>query len=169
MSNQPAPNQGGHSPIAISFPRDEWELLVTLPRRVLVAAVSAEAEVHRRTVAEGIAGIEAIASGRGSRSPLVREVVWAIYAEQGDNSPSVDEITDRDELVSQILAACARVTQVLRARVDAADSDAYRAWLRHIAAAVCGAGTPDGARGAGGTRVSLAENRFLGQLDEALT
>ena len=75
MSNEPR-----QSAIALAFDRDEWELIVTLPRRVLMAAVAA-APADGRRAAEGIAGIEAIASGLASPSPLVREVVGSIYSE----------------------------------------------------------------------------------------
>ena len=150
MSNPTRPQ-----PLALSFDRDEWELLVTLPRRVLLAAASAE-PAEGRDAAEGIAGIEAIASGLASRSALVKEVVASIYSE------SHQEPADLlgDEGVLQTLAACRYASEVLATRCSAEDAEAYRMWLRHIAAVVTGV-----AQGVAGTsstgRIGLAESRFL--------
>src|SRR5437773_1936167 len=70
----------------VAFLPSEWDLLVRLPGRVLVAATSAgrdsAPDSAAQTVADGLAGIEAIAAGRGAGSRLVREVVAAIYAER---------------------------------------------------------------------------------------
>src|SRR5512138_130492 len=66
------------------FRREEWDLLVRLPGRVVVAATLADPGIPRRAVAEGLAGIDAIAAGRASMSRLVRDVVAAIYDEADD-------------------------------------------------------------------------------------
>jgi len=159
MSYQPnQPHQ--LSQTALAFDRDEWELIVTLPRRVLVAAGQSEPAFAHRSVAEGLAGIEAIAAGLGSPSPLVREVVGAIYAESGRHS--TDEPGGEVGIV-QTLAACRYASEVLAQRCQPEDAAAYRDWLSHIAAAVTGAArsapavpvpVPTG-------RVGVAENRFL--------
>jgi hypothetical protein len=115
--------------------RHEWELVVTLPRRVLLAAVAA-APADGRRAAEGIAGIEAIASGLASDSPLVREAVNAIYAESYQDSADAGE--DTDVITVRTLAACRYAAQVVARRCGAADADAYRKWLLHIAAVVTG-------------------------------
>jgi hypothetical protein len=137
-----------------TFDRDEWELIVTLPRRVLMAAV-ASAPAESRHTAEGIAGIEAIASGLASPSSLVREVVGSIYSE---SHAEPHEILDGDASVVQTLAACRYASEVLAERAAASDAEAYRQWLHHIAAVVTGVAQgvvyPRG-------RVGLAESRFL--------
>jgi hypothetical protein len=169
MSNPPREPSFGQSPAAGSFARDEWELLTTLPRRVLIAATSAEADSHRRTVAEGLAGIEAIAAGRASDSALVREVVTAIYAEEDADTPTAEEFTDRAAGINQTLAACRHASEVLDTRGTRADAEAYRSWLTDVAAAVCGAARTGGMVGFGGARISVAERRFLDELRDALT
>ena len=153
------PNQPRSQPAALAFDRDEWELLVTLPRRVLMAAV-ATAPVDGRHAAEGIAGIEAIASGLASSSSLVREVVGSIYAE---NHREPEHLVG-DAGVVQTLAACRYASEVLAARCAPDDAAAYRDWLSHIAAVVTGVaqGVAQGASGAPPSgRVGLAESRFL--------
>lgn len=163
------PNQPGQSDVALSFDRDEWELLVTLPARVLIAATSAESEPGGRTVAEGLAGIEAIAAGRGSASRLVREVVAAIYAQPDPaGQPAAEEFLDRAASIRQTLAACDRVGDSLSAKAGPADAAAYREWIFAIASAVCGAAASGGVPGMGGTRISTAESRFLDDLGAAL-
>ena len=164
MSNQPRAPQS-----TLSLDRDEWELLVTLPRRVLMAAAAAE-EADGHGAAEGIAGIEAIASGLASPSPLVREVVASIYSES--HSEPVELLGDGDALPT--IAACRYASELLTARCSVEDAEAYRGWLNHIAAVVSGiaqgmAGvtSPAGriAPAAGGSaspgRGALTESRFL--------
>jgi hypothetical protein len=156
----------------MAFDRDEWELLVTLPRRVVVAATSAEPDTPRRTVAEGLVGLEAIAAGRSSPSRLVREVVAAIYAaEDGTEADdaAAEVFNDPDAGIAQTLAACGHANAVLGRRASRVDADGYRAWLAEVAAAVCGAAHTGGMLGLGGVRVSLAESRFLDDLADALT
>jgi hypothetical protein len=119
------------------FSRDEWELMVTLPRRVLLAAGAAEPDHANRTVAEGLAGIEAIAAGLASSSQLVREVVGSIYAESWHRA--TDEHGDGELGILQTLAACRYASEVLAQRCEPADAEAYRNWLYQIAAAVTGA------------------------------
>ena len=57
-----------------------------------MAAVAA-APAEGRRAAEGIAGIEAIASGLASPSPLVREVVGSIYSESYHDPEALDPAT----------------------------------------------------------------------------
>jgi len=151
------------SALALAFDRDEWELIVTLPRRVLMAAVAA-APAEGRRAAEGVAGIEAIASGLASTSALVREVVASIYSEsyQDPNSPEERTGLFGGGDAVQTLAACRYASEVVAARSTAEDATAYRDWLRHIAAVVTGVAQGVSGRGdepAG--RVGLSESRFL--------
>lgn len=163
MSNRTATRPRTESP----FRRDEWELLVRLPGRVVVAATSAEADTDRRTVAEGLAGIDAIAAGRASASRLVRDVVAAIYAEADDEQPVAQEFHDRDGGIADVLAACREAGRVLAERTVREDRDAYRHWLEAIAARVCRASRSGGVLGVGGPLVSPAEQRFLADLADA--
>jgi hypothetical protein len=149
MSNQPG----------LSFERDEWELIVTLPRRVLIAAV-VSAPAEGRLAAEGIAGIEAIASGLASTSTLVREVVASIYSEDYPAvraEPLHSDQTSADIEVIPTLAACRYAAEILANRAAEPDATAYREWLLHIAAVV--SGVAQGVAGVG--RVALSESRFL--------
>ena len=168
MSNQPE----------LSFERDEWELIVTLPRRVLIAAV-VSAPAEGRLAAEGIAGIEAIASGLASTSPLVREVVASIYSEDysavrseplhsakdstsGPRGGPTDRIQGADETSAEVeviptLAACRYAAEILANRANEPDATAYREWLLHIAAVV--SGVAQGVVGVGS--VALSESRFM--------
>lgn len=161
------PTAGG-SVTAPGYPAAEWRLLTSLPARVVVAATSAEADSPRRTVAEGLAGLEAIAAGRAFDSDLVRAVAAAIYAESGGDGPVAEEFTDRRAGVAEVLVACRRATEVLAARADPADSAAYRQWVQSVAVRVCGAARSGGVLGVGGDQVSQAERQFLDDLATAL-
>jgi hypothetical protein len=181
MPNQPsAPRRA-----ARAFRENEWELLVRLPGQVVVAATSAEADSPRRTVAEGLAGIEAIAAGRDSASRLVRDVVAAIYLETTE-PPAAEEYRDPAAGIADVLADCRTAADILAARTAREDADAYRHWIEAVAARVCHAarstdllgfgGPPASARSelaspavANGRRASVspAEWRFLAELAAA--
>jgi hypothetical protein len=149
-----------------AFRRDEWELLVRLPGQVVVAATSAEADSPRRTVAEGLAGIEAIAAGRDSVSGLVRDVVATIYHET-DTPPAAEEYRDPAAGISGVLACCRRAAAVLATRAAREDADAYRHWIEAIGARVCHASRGTDLLGFGGPPVSEAEWHFLAELAAA--
>lgn len=151
-----------------AFPAAEWRLLTRLPARVVVAATSAEPDSPRRTVAEGLAGLEAIAGGRVFDSDLVRAVAAAIYAESTDDTPAAEEFTDREAGVAEVLAGCREASEILAARADPADSAAYRQWVQSVAVRVCGASRTGGLLGVGGEQVSPAERAFLDNLATAL-
>jgi hypothetical protein len=180
---------------ASGFAAEQWRLLSKLPAEVMIATVSlwesgprrgaaSAARAQRRTVAEGLAGLDAIAAGRWSDSDLVRAVVAAIYAEPEEDPPMVDlapalsgaganrgagaEATDlapsEDPLAqrARMLAGCRRVVAVLRASADPADSAAYRHWVEQVAVRVCRAAQ------SGGAPVTGAADRFLDELGAAL-
>jgi hypothetical protein len=153
------PNEPSQPPASGRFARDEWELLVTLPGRVLVAASSAASSLSGES-ATGLAGLAAIAAGHDSASPLVREVVAAIYAESlHADVPVGDPPAGR----AQTLTAGERAAELLVQHAEPADASAYRDWLSEIADAACGASAS--ARGRG---IRLADNRFLDELRTAL-
>jgi hypothetical protein len=149
-----------------AFRRDEWELLVRLPGQVVVAATSAEADSPRRTVTEGLAGIEAIAAGRDSASGLVRDVVAEIYHET-DTPPAAEEYRDPAAGIAGVLACCGQAAEVLATRATREDADAYRHWIEAIATRVCHAAGGTDLLGFGGPPVSAAEWHFLAELAAA--
>ncbi|MEV4660983.1 hypothetical protein AB0J85_03455 [Micromonospora echinofusca] len=139
----------------------EWDLLTSLPGRVIVAAAAPGTGRPRRTVAAGLAGLDAVAAGRAFDSDLVRAVVVAIYARHDGAGEPVDRFTD----VVDLLAACRAATRVLRRRADPADSAAYRQWVQSVAARVCGAAATTGAPP---LPPAPADRRFLDRLGVAL-
>jgi hypothetical protein len=146
----------------------EWERLVKLPGRVVVAATSAQADSARRTVLEGLAGIDAIAAGRASASRLVRDVVSAIYQEADEDRPVVEEFRDPVAGIAAVLADCRSAGRLLAERAGRTDADAYRHWLVAIATRVCHASRTGGLLGIGGAAISPDERRFLAALAAAL-
>ncbi|MFI7522538.1 hypothetical protein [Micromonospora globbae] len=141
----------------------EWDLLTGLPGRVIVAATAPGPGRPRRGVAEGLAGLEAVAAGRSFDSDLVRAVVTAIYARHdGQPVPAADG-TDLVDL----LAACRAVVRLLDRRADPADSAAYRQWVQSVAARVCRA-VPAGVFRPTGEPLSPADRRFLDRIGDAL-
>jgi len=119
-------HHASRSTIAPSFTVREWDLLVGLPGRVLIAATAADPGGGVET---GLAGIEAIASGRARSSRLVQDVVAAIYSERPSDRPPGDDDP------ATLLADCRAAARTLDRRAPDADAAAYREWLVHIAAA----------------------------------
>ena len=152
----------------LAFEPHEWELLPRLPARIMIAATSAEPDNDRRTVDEGLAGINAIAAGRESQSDLVRAVVAAIYAEADPDPPAAEQFRNRETGIAEVLVSCRAAALMLAARAHPADAQAYRTWLESIAERVCGAAKSGGLLGVGAVSVSPAERKFLNELMEAL-
>lgn len=152
----------------LAFEPHEWELLTRLPARIMIAAISAERDSDRRTVAEGLAGINAVAAGMASPSDLVRAIVAAIYAEADVDPPAAEQFRDPEAGITQVLAACRAAALVLEARASGPDAEAYRRWLRTIAEKVCGAAKSGGVLGVGAVAHSTAEQTFLSDLEDAL-
>ncbi|SBT51558.1 hypothetical protein [Micromonospora auratinigra] len=132
----------------------EWDLLTDLPGRVLVAAAAPGPGRGPRGVAAGLAGLDAVAAGRGFDSDLVRAVVSAIYARH-DGTTRDERLTDLVDL----LAAARAAVRVLRRRADPADSAAYRQWVESVAVRVCRSGDVE---------PTPADRRFLDRLGGAL-
>lgn len=152
-----AHHTASRSTVAASFSPMEWDLLVGLPGRVLIAATTVAPDRSRYGVPEGLAGIEAIAAGRASASRLVSDIVAVIFAEQlGEGDPW--EFADPRSGIANVLVECRTAAHTLEHRVSGTDAAAYRAWLIDIATAVC-AGAPS----------QPVERRFLVDLALALT
>lgn len=137
----------------------EWDLLTSLPGRVLVAAAAPGPGRPERGVLAGLAGLDAVAAGRAFDSDLVRAVVAAIYARHDGAPQPGEQLTDLVDL----LAACRAGVRVLHRRADPADSAAYRQWVQSVAARVCRA-----APGAANQPPGPADRRFLDRLGGAL-
>ena len=155
--------------VAHGFAPDQWRLLTSLPAEIMIATIALQDDGPRRTVAEGLAGLDAIAAGRGSDSDLVRGVVAAIYAEPEDDRPA--PIPDGDGPTARqaaVLAECRRAAEILRAGVDPADAAAYRHWVQQVAVRVFGATRSGGVLGLDGETIGPAEREFLADLATAL-
>lgn len=150
------------------YTRAEWDLLVRLPGRMVAAATSDETFGARQSVIEALAGLNAIAAGRGSPNALVRQVVGTIYAELDLDSPSTRNVANADETVSlaPILAACRQAAAILADHGSDADRLAYEKWLESIAIGVCDASPMTGDVGATMMRVAT-ERYLLAELEDA--
>jgi hypothetical protein len=122
---------------ANSLPPREWELLIRLPARMLAAALTVRDAAP--PVAEGLAGVAAIAAGRASRTALVREVVAAVFA-RDEQSVSVPGGCLSPPPPAAVCAECVAAGRVLAQRVPTDEAAAYRRWVLHVAEVACGGG-----------------------------
>ncbi|MEV4656223.1 hypothetical protein [Micromonospora sp. NPDC049301] len=154
------------------FSDEEWGLLVGLPQSVLTAASAAESDGTRRTMAENAAGLETIAAGRESASPLVAAVAGEIVTRVGDPESGeelpVIEPADPRAMIDDVLLRAAEAAALLGARVDEGAAGAYKHWLVKIAEQVVGAASSGGLLGLGGESVSDSERRFRDRLAHVL-
>ncbi|WP_410814108.1 hypothetical protein [Micromonospora sp. 067-2] len=154
------------------FSDGEWGLLVGLPQSVLTAASAAESDSTRRTMAENAAGMETIAAGRESASPLVAAVADEIVnrigdPEDGDELPVISP-ADPQAMIDDVLLRASEAAALLAARVDEGAAGAYKHWLVTIAEQVVGAASSGGLLGLGGEAVSDSERRFRDRLAHVL-
>ncbi|MFF5180980.1 hypothetical protein ACFY2Q_23370 [Micromonospora sp. NPDC000316] len=154
------------------FSDEEWGLLVGLPQSVLTAASAAESDGTRRTMAENAAGLETIAAGRESASPLVAAVAGEIVTRVGDPE-SGEELpviapADPRAMIDDVLVRAGEASVLLAARVDEGEAGAYKHWLVQIAEQVVGAASSGGLLGLGGEAVSDSERRFRDRLAQVL-
>ncbi|MEU5726826.1 hypothetical protein [Micromonospora sp. NPDC047738] len=154
------------------FSDEEWGLLVGLPQSVLTAASAAESDGARRTMAENAAGLETIAAGRESASPLVAAVAGEVVARVGDPEIGAElpviEPADPRAMTDDVLARAAQASTLLAAKVDEGQAGAYRHWLVEIAEQVVGAAASGGLLGLGGDVVSDSERHFRDRLAQVL-
>ncbi|MFY1585613.1 hypothetical protein ACN267_14010 [Micromonospora sp. WMMD734] len=154
------------------FSDEEWGLLVGLPQSVLTAASAAESDGARRTRAENAAGLETIAAGRESASPLVAAVAGEIVSrvgdpEAGEELPMISP-ADPQALIDDVLVRAGQATTLLAGKVDEGEAGAYRHWLVEIADQVVGAASSGGLLGIGGDQVSDSERKFRDRLSQVL-
>ncbi|MEU6076548.1 hypothetical protein [Micromonospora sp. NPDC047074] len=154
------------------FSDEEWGLLVGLPQSVLTAASAAESDGTKRTMAENAAGLETIAAGRESASPLVAAVAGEIVSrvgdpEAGEELPAIAPADPRAYL-EDVLGRAVEAAALLAARTDEGEAGAYKHWLVEIAEQVVGAASTGGILGLGGDVVSDSERRFRDRLSQVL-
>ncbi|MEN3614039.1 hypothetical protein AAH979_31365 [Plantactinospora sp. ZYX-F-223] len=154
------------------FSDDEWGLLVGLPQSVLTAASAAESDGSRRTRTENAAGLESIAAGRESASPLVAAVAGELITrvgdpEVGEELPTI-EPDDPKALIADVLSRAQSASKLLAARVSEGEAGAYRHWLLTIAEQVVTAASTGGVLGLGGDEVTESERRFRDELAHVL-
>ncbi|HEX6498293.1 MAG TPA: hypothetical protein VF054_04590 [Micromonosporaceae bacterium] len=155
---------------ASTYTDAEWGLLVGLPQSVLVAASSVESDGTRRTLAEGAAGMTAIAAGAESPHALVRDVAKAVVERVGgtEEGAELSLIELPSAAVPDVLDRARATAALLAAKAPADEATAYKHWLVTIAEEVAGAARSGGVLGIGGEWVSEAERGFLHELTVAL-
>jgi hypothetical protein len=167
---------------ASGFTAKQWRLVTKLPAEIMIATIATQddgsprpgdpavARRQRHTVAEGLAGLDAIAAGRSSDSDLVRAVVAAIYSEPEEDRPQEPaHRADPQARRAHVLADCRRVVDILRASADPADGAAYRHWVQQVAVRVCAAAQSGGVLGIPGEAIGTPARRFLDELGAALS
>ncbi len=155
------------------FTDAEWGLVAGLPQSVLTAASAAEQDGARRTRAEAAAGLDRIADGRQSASPLVAAVALELVTRVGDpdrgEELAVPEPPDPKAYAADVLSRAAEAAKIVDGRVSEGEAGAYKHWLVEIAEDVVSASSSGGMFGLGGETVTEPERRFRDQLSRVLS
>jgi len=156
----------------LGFSDGEWGLLTGLPLAVLTAASAAESDGTRRTLAEGAAGLEAVAAGREGASPLVTAIAQEVVSRAGDPEAGeelpVISPPDPKAYIADVLDRAGAAHALLRGKVDEGEAGAYAHWLVSIAEQVVTASPSGGMLGIGGDLVTEPERRFRDELAKVL-
>src|SRR3954470_6668265 len=113
--------QPGAQSTELPLSRAEWELLVRLPRHVMLAAGHSAPGSTAPTPAPADAAIDA---GRTAMSQLVRGIVAVIRSPD----PPPASYTDRAVDKAGVLNECHVAAQLLHDRLPLADATAYEDW-----------------------------------------
>jgi hypothetical protein len=155
-----------------AYSDDEWGLLVGLPQSVMNAASAAESDSGRRTLAEGEAGLDAIAAGRESANPLVRDVACEVVERVGGPEVGAETaivaLPDRAAGLAEVFDRARGAVTLLGEKAGSGDAAAYKHWLVGIAEQVVGAARSGGFLGVGGEWVRESERRFVEELSAIL-
>jgi hypothetical protein len=155
------------------FTSKEWEVLGNTPDAVCMAMIAAQAG---GAVAERNAFFEAwkiSADQAFANNQLVLTLIRARDALGGD----IAFESQRDEAFSSMEAGptreaallfCRSAGELLRAKGDAADFDAYHQWMLFLAHRIAQSSKTGGFLGFGGTAVSDAERDLMNDLTSAL-
>lgn len=154
------------------FTDAEWGLISGLPQSVLTAASAAQQDGGRKTRAEAAAGLDAIAEGRESPSPLVAAVALELITRVGDpergEKLAVPEPPDPRAYALDVLSRAGEAATLLNGRVSEGEAGAYKHWLVEITEVVVTASSTGGAFGLGGETVTEQERTFRDELSRIL-
>jgi hypothetical protein len=153
------------------FSKEEWDLLVKVPRWVVRAASASQPDNARRTMIETEAGFLSVAEGRALGSDLVKDIAqdtMGIFDEKR-GLPESAGITF-DDLDTGMAAVIVQAQAAYGLLQDRAPDDAatYRRWLLAISDTVIAAARSHGLLGIGGTYVTDLEKGFDRRLEQAL-
>ncbi|HKG22910.1 MAG TPA: hypothetical protein VKC34_13500 [Blastocatellia bacterium] len=152
------------------FTPDEWKALLRAPMMVGHAIAGAAPSGRVGYVQEMKAVADAIvdASEQAAAGPLVQAVVGEIRSNAAADSRGPTETVSAADIKGRAIEACGRAASILRAKADAKEGEAYKAWLLDVGARVATAAKEGGFLGLGGARVSRGEEEVLSEIAAAL-
>jgi hypothetical protein len=143
------------------FNAEEWETVVAGPvSAALLVAAAERGGTFRESL--GLAKAYAEARQKGRQNALLDEIVASPPAVSGARYSSADEL--REASLQRVRDA----VQVLSAKAEPADVEAYREFALDIAQRVAEAHKEGGVLGIGGKRVSDAERTAIEAVKDAL-
>ena len=151
------------------FSDEEWFRVRAAPWQAAMGLIEAAPTGTFATGRELRAVEEELRRARDEGDGLVRLVAAALADENDEDTgtPPDEAEVDEDALPDRVLAAMASLADLLDAKVDAAESEAYRRWLVGLAAMAANA-AKERVGGLAGRKVSEAEQAYLDRLHEAL-
>lgn len=160
------------------FSDEEWQILRDAPHLAAMAVASSGSSGFFGTLKEAVSASSAVLDGMKSDNPLIsslnakQEIKISQAALQDRLKAMREGIEDRAELrqkaATLALEEVKAAMEILHAKGDASDLDAYRAFVQSTGQRVAEAAKEGAFLGIGGERVSEAEVEMLNQLEDVL-
>ncbi|HEY8060563.1 MAG TPA: hypothetical protein VID94_17485 [Acidimicrobiales bacterium] len=152
------------------FSDEEWFRVRAAPWQAAMGLIEAAPTGTFATGRELRAVEEELRRAGEEADGLVRLVAVALADENDEDTgtpPDEAGVEELEALPDRVLAAMRDLTDLLDAKVDAAESEAYRRWLAGLAA-IAASAAKERVAGLAGRKVSEAEQAYLDRLHEAL-
>jgi hypothetical protein len=153
-----------------AFTGDDLDLILDTPGVVMKGAIVADG--HKNALAflkEVTAGAKEFRAAQRHENAFVKAVATELRERGTDPEADDRELPFTDEAMTQALKQAEAAAALLRERADAADADAYSAWLLQIATVIAkSVKTKEGGFFSKKVAVTAGERVFLDQLARAL-
>ena len=154
-----------------SFSPEEWMVLRDTPHLVGAATMMAGAS-GLGTLKEPFALAKTVLEGQSSDTPLIRDLSGRPEMEAAQSALRTlmqeKQISSPDQVRVLALERARAAIALLKTRSTPAETEAFRAWIYHVAENVAKAAKDGGFLGFGGTEVSAGELSFLADLKAAM-
>ncbi|WP_205323646.1 hypothetical protein [Glycomyces sp. YM15] len=154
-----------------AFTGDDLDLILDTPGVVMKGAIVADGHKNALVFLQEVtAGAKEFRAAQRHENAFVKAVATRLRERGTDAAEEDRELPFDDVAMTQALKQAEAATILLRERADAADADAYAAWLLQIATVIAeSVKTKEGGLFSKKVAISEGERVFLDLLEQALS